>query len=152
VSEESTGEPPSPAAKEPLAAKGETDDPAGSLQDFLTAVSRRRQSLAAHLQDSQKLEFSDGLLSIYTQPHDQWLATALARGNNRTILEESLASIWGEGATWRLLEGTGSSEVPASETKTTGDDPVLQHPVVQAALDIFGGTARTIESDDSKEM
>jgi len=136
-----------PATEPPAVAVGES-----SIQDFLTEVSRRRQPLAAHLQESLKLDFADGQLSIYTPPRDQWLAKALARGNNRTILEESLAAIWGEGTTWKLLEGDELDQGPPSDSSPETDDPILQHPVVQTALDIFGGTARAIKSDDSKEM
>jgi DNA polymerase-3 subunit gamma/tau len=120
------------------------------MQDFLVEVSRRRQPLAAHLQSAEKLEFVDGRLSIYTAPHDHWLATALARGNNRKILEESLASVWGEGTGWSLLESKADAS-PATTASAPADDPVLKHPIVQTALDIFGGTARASNRDDSQE-
>jgi hypothetical protein len=123
-----------------------------SIEDFLTEVSRRRQPLAAHLQESLKLDFTNGSLEIYSPPGDQWLATALARGKNRAVLEESLASVFGEGATWKLLEGDNLPESSLSDSTPEAEDPILQHPVVQTALDIFGGTARAIKSDDSKEM
>ena len=142
---EQAGEP--PPAETPVVATGES-----SIQDFLTEVSRRRQPLAAHLQESLKLDFADGLLSIYTPPGDQWLTKALARGNNRTVLEESLAAIWGAGTTWKLVEGDELDQPTPSDSSPETDDPILQHPVVQTALDIFGGTARAIKSDDSKEI
>ena len=123
-----------------------------SIDDLLTEVSRRRQPLAAHLQESLKLDFADGKLTIFTPPGDQWLATALARGNNRAILEESLSSVFGEGTTWRLEEGDEHLENSPRDSSPEVEDPILQHPVVQTALDIFGGTARAIESDDSKEI
>lgn len=120
------------------------------VQDLLVEVSRRRQPLAAHLQDAERLEFADGRLSIYTAPHDHWLATALARGNNRKILEESLTSVWGEGTGWKLLESKAGPS-PAAAGAAAADDPVLRHPIVQTALDIFGGSARAGNSDDSQE-
>jgi len=122
------------------------------IQEFLVEVSRRRQPLAAHLQESLRLIFEDGQLSIYTAPEDQWLATALARGKNRRILEESLAVIWGEGTKWRLQERRDLGPPADSEVGAVDDDEILKHPFVQTALDIFGGTARAIKSDDSKEM
>ena len=122
------------------------------IEDFLVEVSRRRQPLAAHLQESLRLTFEDGLLSIYTAPADQWLATALSRGNNRRVLEESLQTIWGEGTRWRLQERGDLSPEPEIESDTTIEDEILDHPLVQTALDIFGGTARAIKNDDSKEM
>jgi len=75
----------------------------------------------------------------------------LARGKNRQVLEESLATIWGEGASWQLREGGDFDTRVAAESTPTEDDPVLKHPLVQTALDIFGGTARALNSDDSKE-
>jgi len=120
------------------------------VENFLVEVSKRRQPLAAHLQNAEKLEFADGRLSIYTAPHDHWLATALTRGNNRKILEESLASVWGEGTKWDLLESKADAS-PATTGPAPTDDPILKHPVVQTALDIFGGTARAGNSDDSQE-
>ena len=120
------------------------------MEEFLVEVSRSRQPLAAHLHNAERLEFVDGRLSIYTAPHDHWLATALARGNNRKILEESLVSVWGVGAGWNLLEGKADNS-PATTGPAPTDDPVLKHPIVQTALDIFGGTARASNSDDSQE-
>jgi len=135
-----------------VTAPSDSADPDDSrIQEFLVEVSRRRQPLAAHLQESLRLTFEDGLLSIYTAPKDQWLATALARGNNRKILEESLATIWGEGTKWRLQE-RGDLGPPVDTDPAPDDDEILEHPFVQTALDIFGGTARAIKSDDSKEM
>ena len=55
-------------------------------------------------------------------------------------------------ATWKLLEGNELDQNPSPDSSPETDDPILQHPVVQTALDIFGGTARAIESDDSKEI
>ena len=153
---------PSPEPSAPAATEPEHDTPPpepsaatggeSSIEGFLTEVSRRRQPLAAHLQESLKLDFADGQLSIYTPPRDQWLAKALARGKNRTILEESLIATWGKGTTWKLLEGNELDQSPSPDSSPETDDPILQHPVVQTALDIFGGTARAIESDDSKEI
>jgi len=143
-----------PVEKTPVATaaavSGAADD--SRIEDFLVEISRRRQPLAAHLQESIHLIFEDNVLSIYTAPQDQWLATALARGNNRKILEESLAAIWGEGTSWRLREGGDLDAQATAEPAPAADDPILKHPVVQTALDIFGGTARAIRSDDSKEM
>jgi DNA polymerase-3 subunit gamma/tau len=136
---------PAPTASPP------TEEADSRMEDFLVEVSRRRQPLAAHLQESLRLTFENGLLSIFTAPQDQWLAKSLARGKNRQVLEESLATIWGEGASWQLREGTDFDTRVAAESTPAEDDPVLKHPLVQTALDIFGGTARAFNRDDSKE-
>ncbi len=127
------------------------DGPAGGpdLEAFIEQVSQKKQSLAAHL--SGHLRFEDGLLRIAADP---WLTNALQRGNNREVLEACLAAVWGAGAGWRLVPaGNGPSRGSSVETAApaAGDpgteDPVLSHPVVQAALDIFGGTARAVGSE-----
>jgi hypothetical protein len=76
----------------------------------------------------------------------------LARGNNRRVLEESLVAIWGEGTRWRLQERRDLGSQADTDSRPTDDDEILKHPFVQTALDIFGGTARAIKSDDSKEI
>jgi DNA polymerase-3 subunit gamma/tau len=111
---------------------------------LLFEVSRVKQSLAAHLGEAEQLVHEDGELRIYTAPEDQWLHTALRRGNNREVLERCLAAIWGNGTRWRLL---AKGPPPASPNSEASPDPALQHPTVQSALEIFGGSANTIETD-----
>ncbi|MGB6642492.1 MAG: hypothetical protein WBG67_17105, partial [Thermoanaerobaculia bacterium] len=114
------------------------------VEALLLEVSRVKQSLAAHLGEAEQLIFADGELRIYTPPEDRWLHTALRRGNNREVLERCLAAIWGSGTRWRLLE---KSPAPVSPEAEPGRDPALQHPTVQNVLGVFGGSARTIETD-----
>ena len=111
---------------------------------LLTEVSRVKQSLAAHLGEAEELSYADGELRIYTPPEDRWLHTALRRGNNREVLERCLAAVWGSDTRWRLLE---KHPAPASAQAEPETDPALQHPTVQNVLDVFGGAARTIETD-----
>ena len=105
-----------------------------------------RQAMPRRSRWRQHLPFALFLLGL------AMLATALARGNNRRILEESLATVWGEGVTWHLQEGQNLEAEAATDSPPATDDPILKHPFVQTALDIFGGTARAIKSDDSKEI
>jgi len=123
--------------------------PEDLLARLIEEVSRRRQSLAAHLGGVENLALEDGVVQIFEDPNDNnWLKNALGRGKNRQILEECLASVLGEGAQWKLLQ----AERPAlakPAPKETVSDPLLKHPQVQTALDIFGGTAQTAENDDS---
>ncbi len=139
------------AADTPAAPRPPKGDEEARVQEFLVEVSRRKQPLAAHLQESLNLIFADGRLSIYTTPGDPWLTKALSRGNNRKILEQSLAKVWGDGTTWRMQEGSEAGSPKAADPAAPDDDPLLEHPFVQTALDIFGGTARALKSDDSKE-
>jgi DNA polymerase-3 subunit gamma/tau len=115
------------------------------VEALLLEVSRVKQSLAAHLGEAEQLIYDDGELRIYTPPEDRWLHTALRRGNNREVLERCLAVIWGSGTRWRLLEK--KSPAPVAPETEPARDPALQHPTVQNVLDVFGGSARTIETD-----
>ena len=119
------------------------------LARLIEEVSRRRQSLAAHIGGVENLAFSDGEVQIYEDPNDNnWLKNALSRGKNRQVLEESLAAVLGGGARWRLLqaERPGSPSTPVEEQGAP--DPLLSHPRVQTALDIFGGTAHTAKTEE----
>ncbi len=145
---EAAGEPPPAETAETVAR------PAGppTKASLLEEVSRYKQPLAAHLDAAQELVFEEGRLLIYSPPGDSWLAKALERKSNRAVLDQALAQLCGQGATWKLVEGT--AEVPAGETvPDAGDggsteDPAIQHPTVQAVLDIFGGAAETVKTTE----
>jgi hypothetical protein len=114
------------------------------VEALLLEVSRVKQSLAAHLGEAEELHYADGELRIYTPPEDRWLHTALRRGNNREVLERCLAAIWGSGTSWRLLE---KRPAPVSQKTEPERDPAIQHPTVQNVLEVFGGSAHTIDTD-----
>jgi hypothetical protein len=120
----------------------------------LLQVSRRKQSLAAHLAGAAKLEFSDNMLSIHLPPQDALFKNALERQSNRLLLNECIQRVWTDAAAWRSVEtsapdpGAAATEAAKTESAPAEPDPALQHPTVQAALDIFGGTARSVGPDD----
>ncbi len=120
------------------------------LERLIEEISRRRQSLAAHIGGIENLALSEGELQISEDPADnKWLQKALGRGKNRAILEESLAAVLGDGARWKLVEveKPPAPDIPAEEKKAS--DPLLSHPRVQTALDIFGGTAYTAKREET---
>jgi hypothetical protein len=134
--------PPAPEAKSDRAA------PSGSSEDaFLEAVSKRKQALAAHLEDAQSLSFADGELKIFLQPGDEWLPAAMQRSTNRDILAEAVREVWGPSARWCLAAGTGVAPavkleaLPAAETAE-----LAAHPMVQTMLEIFGGKVERIST------
>jgi DNA polymerase-3 subunit gamma/tau len=141
--------PPSAAPAAPV-----RDDPklpiAGSEAAFLEAVSKRKQALAAHLEDAQSLSFADGELRIYLQPGDEWLPAAMQRASNRDILAESVREVWGEGARWSMAAGEGTAPavklepLPATETRA-----LAGHPMVQTMLEIFGGKVESISTAEN---
>jgi DNA polymerase-3 subunit gamma/tau len=115
------------------------------VRQFLDLVSRRKQPLAAHLEAAERLVYSEGELVIYGRSDDTWLSSALSRKTNRSILEDCLRAVWGDEPRWHLQE---SQPLTSSASAVAKPDPVLQHPTVQTALDIFGGSAQAVDSDD----
>ncbi len=109
-------------------------------------MSQRKQPLAAHLEEAERLAIADGELTIYSRPDDSWLSNALSRKSNRSILDECSAAVWGETSRWGL-QVSRPSDQPAT-TPSSEPDPALAHPTVQTALDIFGGTAHAAESEE----
>jgi len=149
-------EPPLPRADSDDSAPSEGDGLQG-VEGFLELVRRRRQVMAAHLADVQSISFADNRLTIVCAPGDPWLEVALRRDGNKEAFEACLASAFGPQADWRIL--ANSTEAPAAqppETEENGHpespptpepeaDDLLEHPTVQAALDVFGGTAEAID-------
>ena len=100
--------------------------------------------MAAHLDSSESLSFVDGELVIATPPGDAWMSGALARQRNRKILDDSVAAVWGEQASWRLIEGSGKAPEPEIE-ETDVPPEVVDHPMVQTVLDVFGGQVEAVD-------
>ncbi len=152
TAKETSEQDPVAAPSAPTSVMEPAADDKNVLSRLIDEVSRRRQSLAAHIGGVENLAYSNGVVQIFEDPNDNsWLKNALGRGTNRQILEESLAAVLGDGAQWKLLqaERPESPSTPAEET--SGPDPLLSHPRVQTALDIFGGTAHTANSEENQE-
>ena len=126
----------------------ESSSSGNEIRQFLDLVSQRKQPLAAHLEGAERLAYSDGEVVIYSQPNDTWLSNALGRKSNCSILDECSKAVWGEASKWRLRESkVAAVSVTPNDTKP---DPALAHPTVQTALDIFGGTAQTVASEEGE--
>jgi DNA polymerase III subunit gamma/tau len=131
--------PPAPVApqREPVAA-------------FLEEVSRRKQPLAAHLSAAEDLQFADGRLLIVAPPGDAWLASRLAQGANRQVIDEAMAAVWGPEARWRLIEGEGRQTAPeAAAAPPREAENAVESPIVQTVLEIFGGKVEKVEEHGS---
>ncbi len=139
-----------PSAADRAAADAGAEDNGDQVRRFLDQVSLRRQPLAAHLADAEEVRFEDGRLKIVAPADDDWLPKALARENNRAVLEECLHAVWGERADWRLATGSAARaprrQAPSEAAAAPPSHPAAEHPAVQAALDIFGGTIETIDN------
>lgn len=118
-----------------------------SADAFIELISRRKQSLAAHLSEAQGLELVDGRLTILAPPGDTWLENTLRRKSNAKLLEDAIRAVWGPGVTWKLAAGSAvpapTSDEPAEEDP--GLDKALEDPRVQTVLDIFGGSVESVE-------
>lgn len=140
-------EAPPPPAPLPRPAGG---DPVRALLDEL---SRLKQPLAAHLEEAEDLSFADGCLQIVYPPGDEWLATKLSRGNNRELLEQALANVFGAEARWQLAEGQGKGKKTEAAALTGVKlELVAENPTVQTLLDIFGGKVEKVEDHLREEQ
>ena len=119
------------------------------VQAFLDEVSRRKQPLAAHLSEAEEIAFADGRLTIARMPGDTWLESRLQQAGNRQVIEESLAAVWGAGASWRTVQGDGQRSRQEAEEQTRQAAVVsaglVENPTVQTVLDIFGGKVERVE-------
>lgn len=118
-----------------------------STEAFIELISRRKQSLAAHLTEAQGLELTDGRLTILAPPGDTWLQHTLERKSNAKLLEDAILAVWGPGVTWRLAAGSAVSETEsaAPEPESPDLEAALDDPRVQTVLDIFGGSVESVE-------
>ncbi len=121
--------------------------PDQEIASFLDEVSRRKQSLAAHLREAVRLEFRDGRLWIHAPAGDDWLnGRTLRRESNRRALDDALRTVWGEGAHWKLVESAEMRTASAGAApEDAAADSILRDPRVQTVLDIFGGRVESIE-------
>ena len=162
---QSSGPRPAPTAAPPDTEEAETTRPttASSSGDngdfapidgeptadaFIELISRRKQSLAAHLSEAQGLELVDGRLTILAPPGDTWLENTLQRKSNAKLLDDAIHAVWGPGITWRLATGSAVPEPEreeSTEEKSPGLDRALEDPRVQTVLDIFGGSVESVE-------
>lgn len=144
--------PPPPApAPAPRSNGASGEDP---VQAFLDEVSRRKQPLAAYLSDADEIRFEEGRLTIARAPGDTWLESRLAQSANRQILDEAVAAVWGEGTTWKMVQGDGrkAAEMQAQASAASAAGAVVsENPTVQTVLDIFGGRVERVEERSREE-
>ena len=124
------------------------------VQAFLDEVSRRKQPLAAYLSDADEIRFEEGRLIIARAPGDTWLESRLTQSANRQIIDEAVAAVWGEGATWKTVQGDGrkAAEIQAQDSAASAAGAVVsENPTVQTVLDIFGGRVERVEERPREE-
>ncbi|HVG06242.1 MAG TPA: DNA polymerase III subunit gamma/tau [Thermoanaerobaculia bacterium] len=140
---------PAPAPRSNGSASGED-----LVQAFLDEVSRRKQPLAAYLSDADEIRFEEGRLTIARAPGDTWLESRLGQSANRQIIDEAVAAVWGEGTTWKMVQGDGrrAAELQAQASAASAAGAVVsENPTVQTVLDIFGGRVERVEERPREE-
>lgn len=127
--------PPAPAAPPPAAAFSRRD-PVGLFKE---EVSKRRQHLAGYLDAAEDIRFEDGRLVIVAPPGDMILDSRLKQEINRQVVEEALASVWGPGTGWQLVQSNGRPAAVPEAQAARAEPGAKAHPTVQTVLQIFGG-------------
>jgi DNA polymerase-3 subunit gamma/tau len=152
--------PPAAATLEPAPsrwASGPSAAPATAAR-FRDEVSRRRASLAAHL-DAGRLAFEAGELRIYFAPDADLHRRTLERAANRQILAQAASEVWGAGSRIVVIADEAGGVSPASalpsrpapeEQLPLGlDESLIQegmrHPKVQEVRQIFDGEIVRVE-------
>ena len=147
-------EPPSEAV---AASKDPADGAAGSPQEdaaaadgpslstLLDELSRRKQSLAAHLGEAQSVTVETDRLIITAPPGDHWLERAMERESNQQILRSATEVVYGRPLGWLIVPGTQIEAKESSDDSPTVDEAVANNPTVQAVLDLFGGSIESVE-------
>ena len=139
---------PVPEVAPPAAATSSPRLSADPKEALLELVNQRKQPLAARLRDCQDLRFEAGELAVVIARGDSWLRDALDRVQNREILDAAVAQVWGAGSRWRIIEEARPAQSPAPARPAS---PMIDHPVVQSALDLFAGTIETIEESGGED-
>ncbi|HKV08921.1 MAG TPA: DNA polymerase III subunit gamma/tau, partial [Thermoanaerobaculia bacterium] len=127
--------PPAPPAAPPVAATFSRRDPVGLFKE---EVSKRRQHLAGYLDAAEDIRFEDGRLVIVAPPGDMILDSRLKQEVNRQVVEEALASIWGPGTGWQLVQSNGRPAAAPEAQAARAEPGAKAHPTVQTVLQIFG--------------
>jgi hypothetical protein len=111
--------------------------------------------LAAQLHEA-RLEWLDGELRIGLAPGDALAASQLARASNRELLGTLVASVFGAGARWRVVERP-HAPAPGAEVEAAGaraaaaaasaraTEEAAADPQVQQVLEIFQGKIAGVE-------
>ncbi|HSN89495.1 MAG TPA: hypothetical protein VL025_22215, partial [Thermoanaerobaculia bacterium] len=129
---------PAPAPAAPVAAAFSRRDPVGLFKE---EVSKRRQHLAGYLDAAEDIRYEDGRLVIVAPPGDMILDSRLKQEVNRQVVEEALATIWGPGTGWQLVQSNSrpGAAAPQAQAPRAAEPGAKEHPTVQTVLQIFGG-------------
>ena len=139
-------------------------------EDLLSAIRERRPPLVPHLRRAD-LTLADGVLTVGVPQGDALLTSALERPANATVLDQTVAALWGPDTRWSTSIIKRTSDQNA-ETKTGKDGapprpingrnangrrtkatPVEHHPTVKALLDVFtDGTVESVQPHENESV
>jgi DNA polymerase-3 subunit gamma/tau len=133
-------------------------DATSGIERLREELTLRRPMLAAQLA-AARFELAGGELRLALPAGDALAAQQIQRAANREALDAAVVGIFGTGTRWRLVEGaTAAAPLPpaAREAEQRRRDEARSDaatdPRVQAVLDIFGGTVRSVEPADDGEL
>jgi len=133
-------------------------DPGEGVERLREELTLRRPMLAAQLA-AARFEMAAGELRIALPAGDTLAAQQLQRAANREALDVAVVGIFGAGTRWRLIEGPAAPKTatPAAERDSGAQrgaeaETAAADPRVQAVLDIFGGTVKSVEPPDDGEL
>jgi len=151
-----TAPPAAPAAAAPPRPPGV--DPGEGVERLREELTLRRPMLAAQLA-AARFEMAAGELHIALPAGDALAAQQIQRAANREALDVAVVAVFGAGTRWRLTEGPAAAKAatPAAEREAgarRGEpaESAAADPRVQAVLDIFGGTVKSVETSDDGEL
>ena len=144
-------EPPAPPPQQqpaPAAGEAPAGAPAASgVTAFLEQLVLRRPTLAAQLESLASLTWDPSDNSLVVRPNDELAAVSLARTNNRDLIAAAAVAAFGPAATFRFARTEAAAALPkppsAAEERRV---QAVEHPRVQAVLEIFGGEVARVES------
>lgn len=146
-------EPAPPAAPAPPGV-----DAAAGVERLREELTLRRPMLAAQLV-AASFEMAAGELRIALAAGDALAAQQVQRPANREALDAAVVAIFGAGTRWRLVEGappprprTAAASEAGEKRREEARSDAAADPRVQAVLDIFGGTVKSVEpaADDGE--
>jgi len=136
----------------PSAAPAHATVPA-TVDGFRDHLTDLKPALAGHLQQAERLDYSDGALSITVARDDDILWGRLDKASNREILDRAVRDVFGAEARWRRVRGNGSVASPAEVAAAAPSGPAPEEPETpteQAVLEIFDDMVERVDENEER--
>jgi len=136
----------------PSAAPARATVPA-TVDGFRDHLTDLKPALAGHLQQAERLDYSDGALSITVARDDDILWGRLDKASNREILDRAVRDVFGADARWQRVRGNGSVASPAEVVAAAPSGPAPEEPETpteQAVLEIFDDMVERVDENEER--